>query len=278
MNTLSIIGYVLIVLGSLLMAINKNILSNKFKLLHKIIGALVLLGGMILSGYENVQILNKVEEFRQEIKLILSDSYNENRAEAISKINNNFENWAKDFIKNKELKRIEFNKSEISYKEKILTLNNKWNNFYSYAFNCIANIVEAYNNNSDKKIEFYSSSKIFPANIYSKEAKEYYTYIKFRNEFYWKINLQISDPIKHERIPNIVIVVTPDLNEYGSDNGIIIIVPMVYKDELRIEVAGENFKSFPFKEYYATNDYKTTISNLIKSLFEYQLLKLDNNQ
>jgi len=210
MNKSTIFGIIFFGIGILLLS---PLIENSWSLLigifSQIFGLFFIHKGatasrkQIAHGSEN-NLINyfeeKLKDIRQEI--LAAKKVADIDIDEVERIESKFENWAKEFESNKNLKVLELSREEIEKKEHEELLNKKWHKTYKSIFSILNKLFKSYSklpNSSVSNVQFPE----FPSKIISKEATHYFAKINIGNYFLY-ISLRVSRPELKEEIPKII--------------------------------------------------------------------------
>jgi len=282
MNKYIIIGIIAIALGTLLMT--WSLKYPKLVVLGVIINAIGLLvmtiGSSISSKKDKSEIIEKISGFREEISTVMSSITSRESLHTVEKIENEFNEWAENFVGNFESKVVERQKDEIILKETELNLSKKWRHVYKYVFEVIQQMLVAYNQKAKNKIEFTVPE--LPINLFGEEAKSFESFIVFDEYTVWKITLTSVQPHNREKdVPNIDISFILGNNardQAQHDTGFNSIALWINPEKESITLSKTFLKKLigDVKTSYSisVNEYKESIRELFTTLIEYELAKL----
>jgi hypothetical protein len=288
MNKYIKIGSITIALGTLLMTqlIGDQKLMIVIGAIINALGLYLMTKGSIISGTEDKkEIINIISGFREEIKIMKNEISNEDSLDKLIKIENEFDEWAESFTSNIEIKKIEQQKIDTILREKEIILSKDWKHIYQYFFETIKLMVEAYNQRVKNKIELIMPP--LPNNLYGNEAELFRTMIVFSENIIWTITLFISKPYERDKIPDIKIkylfgehgMSAREMAEKDSSTWSYLMLIFHLKDNSILLGKGDQNQYFgDLKDSYSINsdNYKTSIKELITTLFEYQIINLPN--
>jgi hypothetical protein len=181
-NWIQNFGIVFIIVGTAVTFLSSNL---------KIIGYIIITIGTILTYLGAVTQNNKAtDEIKQQIKItneeietLKQDPNIEQKS--LNKIDNEFKSWAKDFLENKEAKKLEYDKEKLDKRLLAASKSKEWFKFYDYFFIAIKNLINAYNQMSENPIE-YEIPRL-PANLFSDEIEKFKASIIFSQKEIWDI-------------------------------------------------------------------------------------------
>ena len=208
MNKFTIFGILSFGAGMLLISpLTDNLWSVLVGIAFQILGLYLINRGAIISrkqvahGSEN-NLKNYFEENLKDIRQDLQAAKKVADKVEVEKIESKFENWAKEFESNKNLKVLELSREEIKKKEHEELLNKEWLKTYQTIFSILENLLRSYSklpNSNVSKVQFPE----FPSKIISKEAAHYFAKINIGSYFLY-ISLSVRSPELKEEIPEIV--------------------------------------------------------------------------
>lgn len=284
MNRYLVLGIILIVAGTFCMS--QLITYRSLIILGVVLNGLGILsmtkGSSIASDKSKTEIIDTINHFREEIKHAKEKSGSSESLKEIEIYENEFNEWADDFLKNVESKQIAKKKSEILLREKEIKLSKQWRHIYEYLMEVIYHMIVAFNKKSTSMIEFIFSE--LPRNLFTEEAESYRGLLIFDDNNAWAIEFQIKRPYKCDEIPNVVLKFF-----HGEHVGQRVIervegLPSEFLllsfnlDEKCITLLKSNSNLYvgDVKDSYSIerDKYKDEIKELFKTLIEYQLISL----
>lgn len=283
MNKYTIIGIFAITVGTLLMT--QLIKDQRLIIVGGVINAfgifLMTKGSSISSNKDKSEIIEKFQGFREEISVMKSGITDRESLNKIEIIENEFNEWAGNFVSDFESKKVDQQKSEILLREKEIKLSKKWRHIYLYTFEVIQQMLTAYNQRAKNKIEFILPA--LPHNLFDKDAESFKSLIIFDDNTVWRITLQIKRPYKKDEIPNIHINCF-----FGDDkarkhaeeisfpgDGLLLLIIDLETECLSVHVHFSNVYIGEVKDEYSisTDSYKTSIKDLFTTLIEHQIIR-----
>lgn len=236
-------------------------------------------GSSISSNKDKSEIIEKIKGFREEIGVMKSGITDRESLNKIEIIENEFNEWAGNFVSDFENKKVEQQKSEILLKEKEIKLSKKWRHIYQYTFEVIQQMLTAYNQRAKNKIEFISPA--LPHNLFDKDAESFKSFVTFNNNTVWRITLQIKKPYKKDEIPNIFIdCFFGDSARKRAKEGLRGSTGMILNIDLETEClrvydyfSNEYFGEVKDKYSISADNYKTSIKDLFTTLIEHQIIR-----
>jgi hypothetical protein len=275
MNWITILGILVLIIGSIGLAFEYTI----WGIIINAIGTfLIIYGPEKNTNKENKEIKDKLEEFGKKLENVKKENLTfEVKENKIEELENEFTEWAKNFISNQDEKKLEIEKFEINLREEKVKLNQKWRPFYIYFFENLIKIITAYNSaNNTQKISIIENPS-FPANIYNEtykyynESKYFRIIVKFKDKLYWKIFLELSND--EQDIPKINLYTTDNPNESYFFNRVII-KPYPELNKIFVDFS-RIFKRIELKEKYNLDSYSDSLNDILQKTFELQILILN---
>jgi hypothetical protein len=220
------------------------------------------------TSSDKQEIISRIENFKNELEQIKSTAQPEIQNQIIE-IENEFDNWAKEFKENRELKKIELQSREIDLEKFKWSLSKTYRPFYVEFVEIIDKLVESYNQNNKIKIEITHNYPV-PANLFLGEAVTFRKVIKFPKKYFWIVSFSIEEPIDEDKIPDINVSVDIEEKFYAPSSFSIwfrvkekkvSFIKRNFFDKVKLENTKSSFENFGV----------STTQNL-KILFEYQLL------
>src|SRR5205814_2470017 len=105
-----------------------------------------------------------------------------------------FNDWAKEFSTNYIQKKLELDTANLEFEKTKIELTREYRYLYVVFFKILRTLIKSYNSNTSSKIEIVKDIAV-PYNLYSIEAKNFLMKIKFTEDAYWFILLNIQLPI-----------------------------------------------------------------------------------
>lgn len=283
MNKYTVFGIFVIALGTLLITgLFKHPILTVLGVIINAIGLLVMtIGSSISDKKDKSEIIEKISIFKEEINKIKKSSTNEEALNSVKKVENEFNEWAEEFVGNLESKSIKRQKDEILLKETEIDVSNKWRYIYQYVFEVIRQMLEAYNEKANKKIEF--TIPALPINLFGEDAEALKCLIIFNENKVWRIGLGKVSPHKREKYtPTIDIRFfigdkAIDHSQYNSSDSSSIFLHLDIEDEkISVNTLFLNILIGKLKNTYSikANEYKESIKELFITLIEYELSNL----
>jgi hypothetical protein len=253
MNWITILGIVIIALGTLL----------------------TYYGSSLSSENDKKEITDKIDSFNKNIERVKNENITQSeKDEKIKKIQEEFNSWAEQFEKKKEEHKIAIDKNDVNLREKKAQLNSKWHESYAVFFSSLTEMVTAINKvNGQRKITFIENPK-FPANIYDASVDKFKVIIQFDKNVYWFIWLNIREPLNDNNIPTIEISVSDKAHYYFRSWGDLSIKVVPDRNEIRIFTMNI-FDKAGFESEYKLEPNTNQLTSLLKKAFEYQIILIE---
>ncbi|MDA3884503.1 MAG: hypothetical protein PF638_02810 [Candidatus Delongbacteria bacterium] len=245
MNWIVFLGIFIIAIGTVVMTIGTSMQNKK----------------------EKKDISNEIKDVFEKIEKIQENEESIDKKNSLSKIENEFSEWSKNFVNNREERIVKYQQRALSKSEKEVELTKKYSPFYQELLDSFTNIIIAYNQNSGDSIEF--KTDILSKNLYQ---KGYSGVIAFSKKIIWKIECKGVDPFGND--PTFTITPEDVENVNLINPRKFIIVPMEDK-VLIVDDSNNYFKDVGLdKKTYNLSNYKQDAKQIVKELFEFQLHKL----
>lgn len=288
MNWITILGYVLVTIGTLgtiLFASNHFELSKKIFLILTTSCVIVIGIGTAFSSTigpnkkasdKDVEYKSEMEKYRSDLDSIkavigISDSSNGFEIDHIIKLDKDFENWANNFLEKKDSLRLSIHKSNIKIEEGDLYLNKQWRPVYNNLFEHIRNMLSAYNSKVNTKIIYDIPS--FPDDLISYFEDDWIAEITFNEKRAWAIrSYSYPEPSVIPLLPPINVFIASDFYTYSPPEISISINPN--NREVSIVFKQDEIKVPGFKIKYDLDDNPNALKEIFQKLIEYELAQL----
>jgi hypothetical protein len=207
-------------------------------------------------------------------------SVNNSVKSKIETVENEFHQWADEFIKNKESKKLLIKKQKISLTESRIKKSNTWLPGFQAFIDFTKNSIIAYNAKSKSNIQY--DLPTIPNDIFIKSGNSYFGSVIFKNDVIWEIAFYPPNELDQDYSP------TLHLNIYNSN-----VLDKEYgdrfsatTDQLLIFTHGnspltlhrgminDRFDLSYIKKEYKLTTAIETLSELAIDIFEAQLLQL----
>lgn len=287
MNKYHFISVACILVGTLLLMTKGEVLS-----IEHILGAFINSFALLFSFYgskllrekenreSNRQLNEKFEELKDEIDKVRLIENEDEKANKLIEIKNDFANWANAFHKDINIKRLSIEEKNLDIQKRQLENNKVYRkNFVSFLSN-LEQMILAYNEKTKKTLKYDIPE--FPANIYSQLAHEYKAKIFFEDNNCWLIyNSKFPFQKFSVNIPNINILRTyPEYDErvkeskLGLPTGFLCIT--FYVDHFSGIL---NEKDYDMQNFsYDYNDFDKMFKKIIVKIFEEEIIKLSEEE
>jgi hypothetical protein len=254
MNWITILGILIIAVGTLTTYYGSSLSSNKDK----------------------KEITDKLDNFNQNIEKIKSENIPpQEKTEKINKIKSEFDAWAEQFMNNKDEKKVAIEKNEVIISEQKIQLNNQWRPLYVKFFTSLNKMVTSYNRVNAESNILLLENPALPNNIYKAKSDKFKVIVQFNTKVYWIIYLRVREPIDKILIPSIEILYSDKTGTSLLSSGDLTLEP--YPDQNKIFVETYSiFDKAGFKNTYDLDPNFDQITELLKKAFEYQVLLAEN--
>jgi len=267
-----------IIAGILLFSLGTGMILYKFFIIVGIV--LNALGtGMIVYGQHvknklessemSRALQDKVDNVFKHIDEVRQEERDGGSAGKIEQIEQEFKDWASEFLKNREMRKIEFARTELNSVDAQLNVSKEWRPIYGYVLKTIESLVNAYNAQSGEtiKVDFPP----IPENLYSKEAKEYCGKVLFTNEIVWQIEFSSGEPPRKERPPSLSIDFMPKANLFLHST---LLISKLGENGISINLWGPKVPTAEGIEgVFPRDSYRDKLKTIMRLLFEAQLLR-----
>jgi len=252
MNGYIIGGILLIALGTLAMVYGQHAKSK------------------VDSSEVSQVVQNKVDEVLKRIDEVRGGEKDKASAGKIQQIEQEFQIWAAEFLKDRELRKVQFARTQLDSVDVQLKVSNEWKPIFEYALKTIDAMAHAYNSESGEtvKVDFPP----LPSNLYSEAARKYGGKIIFPNKAIWHILFAASSPPKKENPPSMYVEFRKEgdiglLNSYFS-------ISYLNEKSFRSYITGPDVPTAEGVEgIYPLESYRDSLKTIISRLFEAQLLR-----
>jgi hypothetical protein len=286
MNSIFIIGIILSGLGTLGIGILYFFRKYRQKKYMNLVSSLSLIAGATLlaigSFKTDNRVIESINDFNQRLNIIINDTTINLDLDSLYTIENEFNIWAQNFVKDKEIKKVNLKKSELNQLEEKLKINNEWIEFYNFFISKIESIVTAYNNYSDEKINLTVNydhlTNIFDEDLIDSTLIS----VNFHDSVIWKICIHDQTVKTSTTIPEIRINLTYNRKVLPKDIVTIIFIPDIsffnieYVGSLLIFCIKNNNEFIEIvPRNNPLNSYESYLGDYLTRIFEYQILILD---
>ncbi len=244
--------------------------------IYIIIGIIVIGIGTLLIYYgsgkndrqSQQEITDKIEDTQRKIEQLKSNS-NVNQEDLVI-VENEFANWAKDFVESKEHKKLELEKSVLGEKESRLKLNSLWKPQLNGFLQETKNLILAYNSNTGDSINFEIPD--LPENIFLSKTDQYKAKIIFRPDVRWEISIAPAGEYSQNAMIDFRIEIYNDtLDKYESKTEFLAFVLNIK----RIQIVTIKNSRLNLKNIAETFEFSDNIlQEIARTLIENQLLQI----
>lgn len=252
MNVYIISGILLIALGTGMMVYGQHVKS-------KVDSAEVARG--LQDKVDNV--LKHIDEVRKGEK-------DEASAGKINQIEQEFQTWAAEFLKDREQKKVKLARTHLDSVDVQLIVSNEWRPIFEYVLKTIDSMAKAYNAKSGEtiKVDFPP----LPPNLYSEEAENYGGTVIFPNKIMWRIMFLSIKPPRQNHPPSMYI----SFGQEGDRDRLhsYLQIGDWDKKNFRVSLSGPSVPTTEGVEgIYPLESYRDSLKTIIRRLFEAQLLR-----
>ncbi len=271
MNFYIIIGLLVFALGGL-MAYSFSIIAGI--LLNALGTGMIVYGQHVKSKGDSAEmsraLQDKVDNVLKRIDEVQEGEKDEASAVKISQIEQEFKDWAVEFLNNRELKKVELARTELDLVDNQLKVSNEWKPIYYYVLNTIESLAHAYNAESGETIKV--NFPPLPPNLFSEEARNYGGEIIFPNNAVWHIKFSSWDPPRKEHAPSMIIGFSMGGSRSNYDS--VLLISRLAGNMLNINLDGPNVPTADgIEDVFPFDSYRETLKTIIRRLFEAQLLR-----
>ena len=173
MNFYIIAGILLFSLGTGMMLYSFSIIVGI--LLNAFGTGMIVYGQHVKNKLESSEmsrgLQDKVDNVLKHIDELRVGANDEASAGKIKQIGQEFKNWAAEFFKNREIRKLEFARTELNSVDAQLKVSNEWSPIFGHVLETIESLANAYSDESGETIKV--NFPPLPQNLYSNEAKNY---------------------------------------------------------------------------------------------------------
>ena len=205
MNVYIIVGILLIALGTGVMGYGFSIIVGI--LLNALGTGMMVYGQHVKSKVDSAEVSrvlqDKVDNVLKRIDEVREGEKDEASAGKIQQIEQEFQTWAAEFLKDREQRKVELARTHLDSVDVQLKVSNEWKPIFEYVLKTIDSMANAYNAESGEtiKVDFPP----LPPNLYSEAASKYGGKVVFPNKAVWRILFAASRPPKKENPPSMYI-------------------------------------------------------------------------
>ena len=273
MNFYIMVGIILIAFGTGIMVYGLSIIIGI--LLNAFGTGIMVYGQLVKSRVDNSEVSRelqgKVDNVLKRIDEIREEEKDEASARKINRIEQEFKDWAAEFLKNRELKKVQLARTELDSVDAQLRVSNEWRPIFEYILQSIDSLARAYNAESGEsvKIDFPP----IPPNLYSDEASNYGGKVIFPNKVIWDIEfLSIKPP--RERHPPSMHILFQKIEENENLRPSFFTIQYFDGKSFHAILGGPSLPTAEGIEgVYPLDSYRDSIKTIMRRLFEAQLLQ-----
>lgn len=144
----------------------------------------IYLGTDLNNKKSQQDLVKKIEHTQSIIEDLKTIPNDDSLVTKIADVEKEFHNWADEFIKNKESKKLFVEKKKVSSLEERIEVSNEWLPGYKAFFDVIKKSIEAYNSKTNSEIVY--DIPIIPDNIFINSDHNYSAFIVFRENIIWE--------------------------------------------------------------------------------------------
>lgn len=250
MNWITLIGIIIIAIGS----------------------ALTFYGSTIGSKKDKDEIINKIEEFTNDLNELKNENIPKEEKEIkVAQIETDWNKWAKQFASNKEIRLLENEKNKIENRKTRIEYNNLWHGLYESYFRNLENIVYAYTAlNPQDSIEFIKKPEL-PNNVFEPNPDGNICILKFSNDCYWFFWIRVPESMEEGDLSSIHLNYSSnaDFKTYLWGDIGITFNPHENEVKLRIE---RKFRNIGLNDRYQFQNDVDIVAEILKKAFEYEVI------
>jgi len=268
-----------IIAGILLFSLGAGMILYSFSiivgiLLNALGTGMIVYGQHVKSKVESSEMSrafqDKVDNVLKHIDEVRVGANDEASAGKVQQIEQEFKDWASEFLKNREIRKVEFARTELNSVDAQLKVSNEWSRIFGYVLKTIESLANAYSAESGETIKV--NFPPLPPNLYSKQARKYDGNVVFPNEVVWQIKFSSSDPPKKEQPPSMLIGFRKEGDQYFYDS--FLRISSFWKDSFTVSLEGPNVPtSEGIEGLYPLDSYLDKLKTIMRLLFEAQLLR-----
>lgn len=272
MNVYIIVGILFYALGTAMIGYGFYIIVGI--LLYAFGTAMIVYGQYVKNKVDSAKVSqvlqDKVDDVLKRIDEVREGEKDEASDRNISQIEQEFKNWAADFLKNRERRKVELARTELNSVDVQLRVSDKWRPIFEYVIKTIESLAHAYNIESGKIIKV--NFPPLPPNLYSEAATNYDGEVVFPNKVLWSVVFLSIKPPRKNHPPSMYISFTRE-----GDRGYLrsyIEIADFDKNTFRITLNGQNVPTTEGIEgIYPFDSYRESLKTIMQRLFEAQLLR-----
>lgn len=272
MNFYIIIGLLVFALGGLMVYSFSIIVGI---MLNALGTGIIVYGQQVKSKGDSAEVSrvlqDKIDNVVRRIDEVREGEKNEASDGKIGQIEQEFKDWAAEFLKNREIRKVELARSELDSVDNQLKVSNEWKPIYEYVLKTIESLVQAYNAESGETIKV--NFPPLPPNLFSEEAINYVGKIAFLNKVVWHIKFSSSNnPPRKGDAPWMIIGFSMEGEPFKYNSHLMI--SRLGGNMLNINLDGPNVPTAEGVEgYFPIDSYRDSLKTIMFHLFEAQLLR-----
>lgn len=212
---------------------------------------------------------DKVDNVLKRIDEVRGGEKDKTSAGKIQQIEQEFQTWASEFLKDREQKKVKFARTHLDSVDVQLIVSNEYRPIFEYVLKTIDSMAKAYNAESGEtvKVDFPP----IPPNLYSEAASKYGGKVVFTNKAIWRIQFIASRPPKEENPPSMYINFEQEGDQSYGDSYLSII--RLNKKSFSVRLQGSNIPTAEGIEgIYPFEAFRDSLKTILQRLFEAQLL------
>lgn len=272
MNIYIIAGIMIFALGTGMMVYGFSIIVGI--MLNAFGTGMIVYGQYVKNKFDSAEVSRvlqeKVGDALKRIDEVRVGEKDEISAGKIQQIEEEFKNWAAEFLKDRERKKVELARSKLDSIDMQLKVSNKWRPIFEYVLTTIESLAHAYNTQSGEtiKVDFPP----LPPNLYSEAASKYGGEVIFPNKVVWSIAFLYGEPPRKEDPPSMYVEFKLEgdrryLNSYLS-------IKDFDEKSFGTYLTGPNVPTAEgIGGIYPFESYRESLKSIMRRLFEAQLLQ-----
>jgi hypothetical protein len=189
----------------------------------------------------------------------------------LADIQNDFSQWASDFIKNRDLKKVELDRAKLETRGTEIQMSKNYRPLFQHAVEMLRGIIDAYNEKAGANFKVHLSD--LPANLYLPETRSCEIgAVDFGHDLKWRMYVYANKPAAADNPPLLNIDI-----QY----------PHAMSDSFRVQITPPNFKIIAYGGGVATaakvdttqplDSFETPIRSSLQKLVETQITSLPTN-
>ncbi len=281
-NRYQVIGIGIIAVGSLTVLYFQKILGT----ITIAIGTFVLTyGGAILSKKQGDITLSEIDERLGDFEQKLANAHNilatAEREKTITKIKNEYIEWARNFTSKKHEIELAQKRKEIAEEEHILNESKKVRPYYKFFIDTLCSFLEAHNASHPPKIIKFDTIRKLDSKFFISDSEQsnranspYEAIVEFNKDTKWRIFIA-NHPhyVQFVGGPQLNVSQIPHNTEVKNIDEHKFIFGIVFNSDKELILVKSNvaYLTKTLKETYSLKDYETQVINIVKVLLEFQL-------